>query len=216
MNENIQCPGFDLPFTRELLQIPEIPMIHTALRRKIRSLCSVSDEVFHVLNSGFNPFSLASNQILISPEQIPDRIFYIQKGWLRGYYMGEKETVTTWFAGPDEFIIPNHFFSQEACNEYIQSLEDCTLLSISQQTCMKMSLESNDIARIFFKLLEEKQFHSDLRERMLRIPNAEKRYLNIVKLMPVIQQNVKDETLASYMNVTRRHLERLKIKNSRK
>jgi CRP-like cAMP-binding protein len=79
-----------------------------------------------------------------------------------------------------------------------------------------MSLESNDIAKIFFKLLEEKQLLSDARERMLRIPNAEKRYLNMVKLMPVVYQNVKDDTLASYMNVTRRHLERIKIKTSRK
>lgn len=209
-------PRIDLQITEQPLPKTKIPMIHTALRRKIGSLCPVSDEVFHSLNRDFNPLTLSMNQILISAEQLPDRIFFIQKGLLRGYYMGEKEPVTTWFAGPDQFIIPNNFFSQEPCNEYIQSLEDCSLLSISHHSCLKMSLESNDIAKIFYKLLEEKQLLSDARERMLRIPNAEKRYLSMIKLMPVLHKNVKDDTLASYMNVTRRHLERIKIKTSRK
>ncbi|AOM75767.1 Crp/Fnr family transcriptional regulator [Pedobacter steynii] len=206
----------DLQLTEQPLPKTKILMIYTALRRKIGSLCPVSDEVFHSLNRDFNPLTLSMNQILISAEQLPDRIFFIQKGLLRGYYMGEKEPVTTWFAGPDQFIIPNNFFSQEPCNEYIQSLEDCSLLSISHHSCLKMSLESNDIAKIFYKLLEEKQLLSDARERMLRIPNAEKRYLSMTKLMPVLHRNVKDDTLASYMNVTRRHLERIKIKTSRK
>ncbi|MNV42904.1 Cyclic nucleotide-binding domain protein [compost metagenome] len=206
----------DLQITETPLPKTKSPMIHTALRRKIGSLCPVSDDIFHSLNRDFNPLTLSMNQILISAEQLPDRIFFIQKGLLRGYYMGEKEPVTTWFAGPDQFIIPNNFFSQEPCNEYIQSLEDCSLLSISHHSCLKMSLESNDIAKIFYKLLEEKQLLSDARERMLRIPNAEKRYLSMIKLMPVLHKNVKDDTLASYMNVTRRHLERIKIKTSRK
>lgn len=209
-------PHIDLKIAEQLLHKTKNPMIKTALRRKIGSLCPVTDEIFQTLNRDFNPLTLSMNQILISAEQVPDRIFFIQKGLLRGYYMGEKEAITSWFAGPDQFIIPHNFFSQEPCNEYIQSLDDCSLLSISHHSCLKMSLESNDIARIFFKLLEEKHLVSDARERMLRIPNAEKRYLNMVKLMPVVHQNVKDDTLASYMNVTRRHLERIKIKTARK
>lgn len=206
----------DLQITQQLLNQTKPPMTHSALRRKIGSLCPVKDDVFHTLDKGFSQLNLGVNQILISAEQIPDRIFFVQKGLLRGYYLGEKEQVTTWFAGANEFIIPNHYFSQESCKEYIQTLEDCTLISLNYQSCLKMCMESNDIAKIFFKLLEEKQLNSDSRERMLRIPNAEKRYQNIIKLMPVLHQNIKDEIMASYMNVTRRHLERLKIKNSRK
>lgn len=206
---------FNFQITEPLLYKTKVPMIHPDLRLKISSLSPVSDDVFHAIDLEFNELDLAANQILISAEQIPDRIFFIQKGLLRGYYRGEKEVVTTWFAGQDEFIIPNNYFSQEPCNEYIQSLDNCTLLSLTHQACLKMCMESNDIAKIFFKLLEEKQFHSAIREKMLRIPNAEKRYQNIVKLMPVLNQNIKDEILASYINVTRRHLERLKIKTAR-
>lgn len=211
-----QLPPIDLNSIHPPLPATKLPMIPTALRRKIGSLCPVSDEIFHTLNRDFKPLNLSVNQLPFSAEQVPDRIFFVQKGLLRGYYMREKEPVTTWFAGADQFIIPNNFFSQEPCNEYIQSLEDCSLLSISHHSCLKMSLESNDIAKIFFKLLEEKQLLSDARERMLRIPNAEKRYLSMIKLMPVLHKNVKDDILASYMNVTRRHLERIKIKTSRK
>ncbi|SHG64963.1 Crp/Fnr family transcriptional regulator [Pedobacter caeni] len=216
MYSSTKLPPIDLNSVHPPLPATKLPMIHTALRRKIGSLCPVSDEIFHTLNRDFKPLNLSVNQLLFSAEQIPDRIFFIQKGLLRGYYMGEKEPVTTWFAGADQFIIPNNFFSQEPCNEYIQSLEDCSLLSISHHSCLKMALESNDIAKIFFKLLEEKQLLSDGRERMLRIPNAEKRYLSMIKLMPALHKNVKDDILASYMNVTRRHLERIKIKTSRK
>lgn len=59
--------------------------------------------------------------------------------------------------------------------------------------------------------MEEKQLQTNAREKMLRVQNAEKRFQRLTKEIPGLLQNVKDDILASYLNVTRRHLERIKV-----
>lgn len=189
-----------------------LPVLHAGLKQKLRSLCAISDEAFHKIEQSFQILDLTDRQVLISTDQVPDRIFYIQKGLLRGYYIDNNQPVTSWFAGEDEFIMPNNYFRQERSNEYIQSLESCSLLALSYQACLKISQESDDMMKIFLHLLEEKQDNTNVRERMLSIPNAEKRYRSVLGLMPGLQHSIKDELLASYLNISRRHLERLKIK----
>lgn len=207
----ISFPRVDLIGIDALLTPIEIPASRQELRKKIGSLCPISDETFLLFNCGFQSTFLAPHEIFCSPEQIPNKILFVQKGMLRGYFKGEKQEVTTWFAGENEFIIPNNFFAQEPGQEYIQCMGNCSLLSLNYQNSLKLLLASNDMVKLFLKLMEAKQQQTNARERMLRIPNAERRFQRLIKEMPSLQQNVKDDILASYLNVTRRHLERIKV-----
>ncbi|WP_316842063.1 Crp/Fnr family transcriptional regulator [Pedobacter gandavensis] len=211
MYAELSFPKIDLTTIDSFLSQIEIPASRQELRKKISSLCPVSDQTFQLFNHGFKPLTLGPDQLFCTAEQCPNRILFVQKGLLRGYYKGEKQQATSWFAGPNEFIIPNHFFAQEPGQEYIQSLENSSLLALDYQTCLKMYLASNDISPLFLKLMEEKQQKSTARERMLRIPNAERRFQRLTQEMPELLQSVKDDILASYLNVTRRHLERIKV-----
>jgi len=211
MYGNISFPRIDLIGIDSLLKQIEIPPARQEMRKKIGSLCPISDETFLLFNCGFQSTFLAPQEVFCSATQIPNKILFVQKGLLRGYYKGEKREVTTWFAAQNEFIIPNNFFSQEPGQEYIQCMESCSLLSLDYETCLKMLLASIDIAKIFLKLMEEKQQQTNARERILRIPNAEHRFQRLTKEMPGLQQNVKDDILASYLGMTRRHLERIKV-----
>ncbi|MCX2454098.1 Crp/Fnr family transcriptional regulator [Pedobacter sp. PLR] len=204
-------PKIDLTTVDAFLKQMVIPPSRQELRKKIGSLCPVSDQTFHLFNYGFQPFSLPQDQLFCSAEQIPNKILFVQHGLLRGYYKGEKQQVTTWFAGPNEFIIPNNFISQAPCQEYIECLENSSFLALDYQTWLKIYIASNEIAKLFLKLMEEKQLQTNAREKMLRVQNAERRFQHLTKEIPGLLQNVKDDLLASYLNVTRRHLERIKV-----
>ncbi|WP_316747735.1 Crp/Fnr family transcriptional regulator [Pedobacter gandavensis] len=211
MYGKVSFPKIDLTTIDSFLKQMVIPPSRQELRKKIGSLCPVSDQTFHLFNYGFQPLSLPQDQLLCSPEQIPNKILFVQHGLLRGYYKREKQQVTTWFAGPNEFIIPNNFFAGDPCQEYIECIENSSFLALDYETCLKIYLASNEVARLFLKLMEEKQQQTNMREKMLRIPNAERRFQRLTKEMPGLLQNVKDDILSSYLNVTRRHLERIKV-----
>lgn len=215
MYAKLSFPKIDLTPIDTFSAQTEILSPRLELRKKISSLSPVSDETFQLFNYGFQPLSLSRDQLFCTADQTPSKIIFVQKGLLRGYYKGEKEQVTSWFSGQNQFIIPNNFFAQEPCQEYIQCIENSNLLVLDYQSYLSLYLTSNDCATLFLKLMEEKQQKATTRERMLRITNAEKRFQRLIKEMPSLQQSVKDNILASYLNVTRRHLERIKVLNSR-
>jgi len=154
-------------------------------------------------------------QLILEPGQVARRLYFVRKGLLRSYLIdkdGKKHT--TWFFGKGDLMIAiKSFHSQTPSTEYIEVLEDCKLESISWRQLSEYYQnfnEANVIGRIitqrYYLLSEEKSI-------MLRHLDPEKRYEDFIKLHPNIEYETTQLNIASYLNITRETLSRIKSRS---
>jgi CRP-like cAMP-binding protein len=149
----------------------------------------------------------------LKERQVSNRVYFITKGMVRGYYFDETGTErTAWIMIElDAMISVDSFFSQEPGEEYIETLEPTIVGSISYdelQELYKEFPEFNWHGRI---LTQEYYVRADKRAKELRSNDATKRYQLFVQNYPEIANRAKARYIASYIGVEDETL--YKIKN---
>lgn len=105
-----------------------------------------NEELFRLL-TGINPLDLEltikpsgevdqdyyhKDQIILIPGQVPEFIWYIEKGSAMGYFYRDNKKIVLFIRDEGSLMIPIHsFFSQEPFKIYIQMLEPTVLRSMS-------------------------------------------------------------------------------------
>src|SRR3982750_741726 len=104
----------------------------TGLFTFISSIYTPSDELAGVLMTMLKKESLPKKTILVRAGDICNRMYFVEKGFVRAFYINRNQEVTSWFMQENEMIISvNSFYNQLPSNEYIELLEDSELVSIS-------------------------------------------------------------------------------------
>ncbi|RZK00875.1 MAG: Crp/Fnr family transcriptional regulator [Flavobacterium sp.] len=155
-----------------------------------------------------------AKQILLRPGETARRIYFVKKGLLRAYYIDEKgKEHTTWFVGDGDLMISVYsFLAQRTAEEYIEVLQDCVLQSLSWsqlQSYYADFKEGNLIGRI---VTEKYYIISEERSLFLRTQTPEERYRIMLERYPTIEQLTTTSNIASYLDVSRETLSRLKSK----
>jgi hypothetical protein len=104
-----------------------------------------NEELFTLL-ANRNPLDLASveklqtwnprgyyskNEIVMSPGDIPDCVWFIEKGSAAGYYFEGVQKITTFFRTEGNLMIPANGLSAEPSKIYIKMLENSIMRKIS-------------------------------------------------------------------------------------
>ncbi len=155
---------------------------------------------------------IRKNEILLFSGQICDSIFFVEKGLLRLYSTDEtgKEHIIqfapeNWFLserGSLYFGTPSDFF--------IDALEDTSLVVFDQYFIDSAAEISPE-----FRTYNEYILQNHIRELQLRInlligSNAQKRYLEFIKLYPDLTMRLPQWMIASYLGITAESLSRVR------
>jgi CRP-like cAMP-binding protein len=183
------------------------------LVQNVSNITPLSEGLKHYLTENIKPVLYPKKSILLKPGQISNRMYFIDSGLLRGYYLKDGKEVTTWFMAENEFVISIlSFYTQQPGYEYIEVLEDSKLWYLSYekvQQAYRLFLEFNIIGRV---LTERYYVMSELRSYYLRMHTAEERLQLLLQDFPTILARVKHQQVASFIGISPETLSRILAK----
>ncbi|SEB21694.1 Crp/Fnr family transcriptional regulator [Pedobacter hartonius] len=156
------------------------------------------------------------SQIILKPNQISNRAWFIEKGAAMGLIFREEKKVPFWFWNEGELMVSfNSFFNQVPSDTYIELLEPSVLISISYEQVMELIKnfpESNDYIR---KIMHEYQRMSEKRILEFAAYSPEEHYLHLMKDCPALFRKASVESIAAYLGISRKTLNRIRNRTRR-
>lgn len=162
-----------------------------------------SEELKTYLQENIKALVLPKKRLLLEAGQVSNKIYFVESGLLRGYYLEKGKDITTWIMPEKEFVISIlSFYTQKPSYEYIELIEDCKLWTIAHDKVEKaynLFPEFNFIGR---KLTERYYCMSDYRSYYLRMHSAEERLQLLLHDFPTLLARVKHKHVASLLGVS--------------
>jgi len=158
----------------------------------------------------------SKSQIILKQGQVATRSWFIEKGSAMGYIYKEEKKVPFWFWNEGELMVPiNSFFSQKPSDTFIELLEPSVLISISYENVQEITRtfsESNDYIR---KIMQD--YHQMSQKRILDLAalTPEEHYLHIMRDTPSIFLKASVESIAAYLGISRKTLNRIRTRTRR-
>ncbi len=145
-----------------------------------------------------------AGDIILSPEEICQNIFFVSKGLIRIYHLSDgKEEVSDWFIREGDFCISvGSFFEQTPSGEYHVAMEDCECWGISfdeLEDTFNHYPEFNVHGRII-----SNRYYSELyyRTRSLKRASTFKKYEHLMEGHPDFLLRVSNSHMASYLDIS--------------
>ena len=119
------------------------------------------------------PMKLGKGKILHKSGSICDKIYFVNKGAIRGFIKEGKKDSTTWITIENEMVAAIYsFIKQVPSIENMQTIEDCDLLAMRHKdlhTMFELYPESNILAR---RIYEKYYADAEVRALTARLSNA--------------------------------------------
>lgn len=179
----------------------------------IAQIIPLSDGLKAFLAEHIKPITYPKKHILLEAGLVSNRMYFVEIGLLRGYYLKDGNEVTTWLMPENEFVISIlSFYTQQPSYEYIEVLEDSQLWYLSYQKvtqAYQLFPEFNVVGRVF---TERYYVMSELRAYYLRMHTAEEQLQLLLRDFPTILARVKHRHVASLIGITPETLSRILAK----
>lgn len=155
--------------------------------------------------------TIKKDEFLLTAGQVCTNLYFIRKGLLKCFYIVHQRDVSDWFFGEAETVVSiDSFYDQAPSADYIQALEDSELFYIAYEELnylYRNFIEFNVIGRV----LTNKYLRIWHRQaRNIRMLTAEERYLFFMKTQPELINRVPVQDLASYLDMSRETLSRMR------
>jgi len=153
-----------------------------------------------------------ARHLLLQPGEICRRIYFISNGLVRIYTiddLGKEKTII--FMGPGELAVDvSSFYEQSPATEYLETLQTTTVQSLSWHQLNSFYAdfrEGNYIGRIITQkyLVLAVQRHTELISSTIA-----DRYASLLSKYPHIEQQATQSHIASYLDISRETLNRIK------
>lgn len=170
------------------------------LRKTIQ--LSTSNEV--IVKNSFKVKRLEKKEVLLFTGEISSHMQFIAEGCLRTYYMDEEAKEHIVQFGIEGWWVNDlySYLSQTPAKQFVQALEQSTILQIHRDTLNNLYDEIPAIER-FFRLKFEKAYVAfQYRTIDAMAKPAEERYLEFRKNHRDIEQRVPQYMIASYLGIT--------------
>lgn len=172
---------------------------------------AVKSNEWDKFNHLFKPLEVPAKTILLTEGQISRTMFFIEKGCLRTWINNDGKEITTQFFFEGDSVSSIESFRTNQPSLYsIESIEPCTLQTISQQDFQSAIENSPELKkkledRLFRRLFQSQQLlYSFLKN------NPQKRYEELIERHPHIVQRVPQHYIASYLGITSVSLSRIR------
>lgn len=189
--------------------------VSAAFLQEVNNIYPLSDELQEVLVRYYETVEVPKKTLLLSAGQVSNHIYYIVKGLVRSFYLKEEIEVCSRFMQEEHIALSvDSFFSRKESVEYLETVEDCTLVKMNYddlQLIYKKYHEFNFIARVW---TEHYCIMSDEKLLMLRKNNARDRYLFFLENHPELVQRLPLTYIASYLGMNLETLSRIRKKIS--
>lgn len=150
------------------------------------------------------------NDIILSNGDICDKLWFINRGVVRGYYIHKNKEITSWFATENQFFYAaDSFLTGQPSMELIQVIESTELVYILRSDLYQLYDEHppiNHAARIFaekYRLLNQERLIN------MRMHSAKERLQLFAKNYRSLFLRVPQKFIASHMGISEGYVSEL-------
>jgi CRP-like cAMP-binding protein len=182
------------------------------IRQVIKQMINVSEDELNDFLNGAITKTFKRQETISRPDDIPNEIFFINKGLIRVLITDNEGTEhTIHFALENQFIADYSNFIQGQPSIYsLQTLEE-TEVVILPRTSIEWGYKNLTDGQKMGRLIAEYYFiYQDDRIKNLYVRTPKQRYDSITDVFPNIHNRVPQHMIASYLGITPIHLSRLK------
>jgi CRP-like cAMP-binding protein len=170
------------------------------------------------LTNAFKVVKVKRKQLLIQPGFVAKYRIYILKGAFHSYVIDDKGNEhTIQFAVEDWWLSDyNSYIHQIPATQFVEALENSIILQIDHQTEQHLKESNLEFATLFRLLAEHTGAYLARRLVSNLTQNAEERYNEFIAKYPQVVQRLPQYALASYLNMTREFLSKIRNDKVRK
>jgi len=182
------------------------------IRRAMKQMINVSEDELNEFLSGAAAKTFKRQETISRPNDIPNEIFFINKGIIRVLITDNEGTEhTIHFALENQFIADYSNYIQKQRSIYsLQTLEETQVVILPRST-IEWGYKNLKDGQKMGRLIAEYYFiYQDDRIKNLYVRTPKERYDNITDVFPNIHNRVPQHMIASYLGITPIHLSRLK------
>lgn len=183
------------------------------LLSQIKKYHILSEEAQNVLLDCFKKVTLHKNDYLLYEGNICRKLYFVEKGALRGFYNVDGKEITHWFAFENDFVTSFHsFITEEPSVENLQLAENSVLWVISKSELTGLLNQYHEIERLL-RIAYEK-YYIRLEERYVnaQFKTAKELYKDLLQQTPHILERIPLGYIASYLGISQETLSRIRSK----
>ena len=189
-----------------------------SINKYISKCVIISPEELEYVNSLMEYKKVAKKTIMLREGDVCNFEAYIIKGCIRTYYIDVKGIeVTLQFAIEDWWVSDiASFHDHTPSSMFIETLEDCELLTLNPQTKELLLSKVPKLERVF-RLMVQRNL-SVLQGRLFKTiaTSAKDKYLDFINRYPTIPQRVAQHYIASYLGISPEFLSKIRTRLSKK
>ena len=185
--------------------------MYEQLHDYLDNFVKLDDEAANEIEANFVKRKFPKNSFLAIEGEITKETHFLVKGCCRFFHIKNRRAITHWFSFENTFTTAlRSFTTQTPSNEYIQAIEDCTVLSLSYQDLMKMYDKHKQWERLGRLVMED--FSRLMLDRVtaLHTLTAKQRYIMILESEPRIIQRIPLNLISSYLGISSETLSRVR------
>lgn len=165
----------------------------------------ISKDEETLIKKCFSVLNLKKKQILINENFPCNKLFFVNNGLLRTYYISNKGTeITRMIAWENRFLTNIVSFKYgEKNNETIECIENSEILCIDKDNFDTLLKSSLNLKSIYADILEEYNALHIQRFQSLNTFDLQNKFSHLQKFFPQILYRVNDGLLASFLGISR-------------
>jgi CRP-like cAMP-binding protein len=150
---------------------------------------------------------------ILDPSKVSDKMFFVESGLIRGFYIKDGKDITTGFMREGDFALsPISFFGNMPPFEYLETVEDCSFYVINRENLQYIYDNFTEFNKVGRVLVEDYYVRSETRTHFIRMNTGEEKYTFFLKNYPWVANRVSNQHIASFIGVTPETLSRIRAK----
>lgn len=188
-------------------------MNHKKLITLLNQYGTISEIENQNIRKYFIPIKVKKKQILIEKNSLCNKLFFVNKGLLRTYYIDNNgNEFTRRIAWESGFITNMDSFRKNGLenNETIECIEDPNMIEISKFDLDKLLATSENLKTIYLKILEKYMAINIRRYQHLANSNPLEKLIHFNENYSSLKNRINDTLLSTFLSVSRKTLIRTK------
>jgi len=178
----------------------------------LKTKANIPEPEFQLLIKKVEFRNIEKGEVLLRPGEVCRHSFFVESGLLRSYTVDDsgKEHIIQF--GSENWIVSDRSstFFNEPSDLFIDAIEDTKVVLISSDFINEASEISSSFRNYNQIALQNHIRHQQKRINLLLSTNAERRYMNFIKLYPDLTLRVPQWMIASYLGITPESLSRVR------
>ena len=181
------------------------------LFKLLNDLRPIDVDLEELLTSSFKIEKVGKGVVVLKEGEVCRNLWFLADGLMRSFHKIGEEEVTSRIMFTNHIVISaGSFFKQTDATESIETVADCTLLTLPFTGLQKVYAQ-HPLFNYHTRLITEDYFFKqEQRLYMLRKPNAEDKYSYFLEHYSNYLQAIPLKHIASFLNIARETLSRLR------